>query len=135
MTERERLAQLLAGLATHGFTTILNRGEDAVVRDADGEEFALFASDQWVQAGQKLVDAEALRASLHASDAHQLALRLNSRFLGCRFALDDEENLCVLYDVYPDLAIEHVARALKQLAAVARTSLPLFEEVLGSDPN
>jgi hypothetical protein len=50
--------------------------------------------------------------------------------MGCRFGFDEDENLCVQYDIYPDMTAEHVALALTQMSYVAAACSPLFELVL-----
>lgn len=131
MTAAVRLEQLLGGLENFGFEIAHREPEQAVLRRTDDDAtYTLTADDSWVAAMQMILEAGALSVSKHAPAAIRFALELHGRYLGCRFGFDEDENLCVQYDVYPDMAVEHVALALTQMAYVAASTTPLFELVL-----
>lgn len=128
--ERTRLDQLLLDLQERGYETIDVESERAVIRNTEyGLVYVLTSGDEWVQAMQMMFDASQLQSPCRDS-ALTLALRLHSRFLGCRFGFDDEGNLAVQYDIYPEMTAHHIASALGQVHYVGSRSYPLFEEVL-----
>ena len=131
MTAASRLEQLLAGLESFGFEIAHREAEQAVLRRTDTDAtYTLTADDSWVAAMQMVLEAGQLTVSKHAPTAIRFALELHGRYLGCRFGFDEDENLCVQYDIYPDMNAEHVALALTQMAYVAASTTPLFELVL-----
>lgn len=126
-----RLDDLLTGLERYGLTIAHREPDQAVLhRASDDASFILAASDSWVSAMQLLFEEGELRASNHTAAAYRFALELHSRYMGCRFGFDEDENLCVQYDIYPDMSVEHVALALTQMSYVAAACGPLFELVL-----
>lgn len=126
-----RLEQLLKGLAKHDFEVVHVEADQAVIkRREDDASFILTASATWVSAMQMLFEDGELRASKHASAAFRFAMQLHGRYTGCRFGFDEDENLCVQYDIYPDVSPEHVALALTQMHYVGSACVPLFEVVL-----
>lgn len=127
-----RLDELLTDLRTHRFETVDYEHDQAVIRQTPEDvTFVLTHSDEWVQAAQTLLDAPAFAKRRLA--ICELAMRIHGRFLGVRFGFDEDEALVVQYDIYPDMSAEHVAFALGQLAYVATTTLPLFEECVNSE--
>src|ERR1041385_6227646 len=123
-----RLLELLSELEQHGFETIAPPKIDgalaqAVVRDVENDQtYALSASDAWVQAAQMLFESSRIENCGHNLEVMELALRLHSRFLGCRVGFDISNNLAVQYDVYPEFSAEHITLALAQLCYVVRLS-------------
>lgn len=130
MTE-SRLEQLLKGLAKHGFDIVHVETDQAVIKSRDTDAtFILTASDTWISAMQMLFEEGELRASKFAPAAYRFAMQLHGRYTGCRFGFDEDENLCVQYDIYPDVSADHVALALTQMHYVGSACVPLFEVVL-----
>ncbi len=126
-----RLDKLVSGLERFGLETAHRETDQAVLRRLeDDTSFILTASETWISAMQLIFEAGELRASKHTAAAFRFALELHSRYMGCRFGFDEDENLCVQYDVYPDMTAEHVALALTQMSYVAAACTPLFELVL-----
>jgi hypothetical protein len=127
---RNRLASVLRQLAEHGFQILVEEPDQALIRDRDENDYVLTGAEDWVQAAILVVEAKELKGPFF-HEATELALRLHSRFLGCRLGLDDEENLAVQYDIYPDLPVGHILLALGQLHYIGSVTSPLFREVLG----
>lgn len=131
MAQPSRLDQLLKGLKPLGFEITEADAEQAVIRNIEHDStFVLSSGDTWVSAMQMILDAAELHASEHAPTVFRFALELHSRFLGCRFGFDEDKNLCVQYDIYPDMTAQHVAQALTQLSYIAVTTVTLFQTVL-----
>ena len=139
MNEHAGLGALLVELGKHRYEIVHTGSGDgdchlseAVVRSIELEHtYLLTASDGWIQAMQTLVEAGVLESSPYMHQALHLALRLHARFLGCRFGFDEDNNLAVQYDIYPDMTTEHVLLALGQLYYVGSSTFVLFEEVFG----
>ena len=126
-----RFEQLLTALPRFGFEIAHREFDQAVLRRLeDDTSVILTASDTWISAMQLLFDAGELRASNHTPSAYRFAMQLHGRYMGCRFGFDEDENLCVQYDIYPDMDMQHIALALTQMAYVAAACQPLFELVL-----
>ena len=127
----DRLDHLVARLKPLGFECAHREPDQVVLRRVeDDASYILTASDTWISAMQPLIEAGALAASKHTPAAFRFVLELHSRYMGCRIGFDEDENLCVQYDIYPDMSAEHVGLALTQMAYIAAATAPLFEVVL-----
>lgn len=127
------MSQLFKGfvdaLTRLGFGVLHLEDNQAVVRsDEIGATFVVSASGEWLQAAQTLIDGEDMVDDSRSSIA-DLGMRINSRFLGCRFAFDNDGSLSAIVDIYPGSSAEHGRIALAQLAYVAHAAMPLFAEV------
>lgn len=129
MTTAHAFKELLIALAKRHFEVIHEQEDQAVVRSTELDAtFVLTRAGEWVQAEQTLLERDALTDNARLAAA-ELALRIHSRFLGCRFAFDDDGSLKAVVDVFPGTSVPHLIVMLSQLAYIASTILPLFEEV------
>lgn len=123
------LDDLLRNLASLEFEVLHQEDDQAVIRAREyGATFVLTAAGDWIQVSQALLDGDEIEDQVRPMAA-DLALRIQGRFLGCRFAWDEDGALSALLDLFPGTPIEVVTRALAQLSYVASATLPLFGEL------
>jgi hypothetical protein len=123
----DSLEQLLSGLMEIGYDVPERTSDAALVRWREsGALFGLSCSGQWTQASQTILDADEI-PDWRRKDLADLALRIQFRYLGCRFAFDPEDgSLAVLVDIYPGSSAEVAALALSQAAFVGAATQVLF---------
>lgn len=118
----------LGTLTGQSYSILHEERDQAVVRSSDNSTFIVSCVGDWIRVAQTLLEEDEFAPQFRNQIA-ELALRIQSRFIGCRFAFDDDGSLDVVIDLLADTPEEMVGVALDQLAYVGSATLPLFVEV------
>ncbi len=93
--------------------------------------FMVLQSDEWIQIASGVVELEELESSTGLVVLYQFLLGLQGRYLGCRFAVDDDSGLVVVSDVYPgNQSARHIVNVMAQLDGVCGALIPLIRSTL-----
>ena len=123
----ERIPSFLEDLRGLDYEVIHAESFQAVVCSPEEVRYVIAGAGDWIQASQTIVDGEDVTESARAKIAG-LALRVQSRFLGCRFCFGEDGSLNAVVDIFPGTPASLVRLVLGQLGYIAASVVPLFAE-------
>jgi hypothetical protein len=121
------LSEVVSQLADYGYR-IERRGDGhyTVINVSECNQFDIVRCDDWLQITQILLPS----GSSETARIAEFALALHMRCFGCRLAVDNGGNVCIVADVYPfERTPSFISQILTQLACVGDLVQPLLEEV------
>ncbi len=124
------LREVAAAAKAEGYRVQVWEQDALLLETGEANTITLRAEGPWRVAMILVATAEELAAPGARARVAELALRLHSRYLGCRFGDESGGNLVASVDLYPDLRSEQIMTRLAQLEDVAATAVELFERVV-----
>jgi len=130
---------LLEDLQKDNFEIMNKERQQAVIKLPDSDNVFIFLlSGDWLQVAAVLIENIELDKYLYRNLIGEIVLRIHSRYLGCRIGYDEDANLTIQNDIYPENQEgRHVAQVLWQMNYIGSAILPLIQETLlnGKFPN
>ena len=125
--------QTLEELRAQGFS-VEPSGERALVLLPDSaSSFVLLHAGEWVQVATCVLEETELDDDTARPALNEFLLRVHARYLGCRFAYDEDGSLVMATDIYPEnLAADHLANVVIQMDFVVSALLPLIRSTQSS---
>lgn len=126
--------ELLNNIEKKNFKIINKENDQAVVQLPNSNNcFVLLRSGSWLQVAAILIENDEMTKSSFVNLLGETVLRIHSRYLGCRIGYDDDNNLTIQQDIYPEnQKPEHLERVFWQMNYVGNSILPLIEKTLNS---
>jgi len=85
----------------------------------NGQIFEIFEIGGWIQVGSNILSEEELDCYDYIDEIKDFVLNLNSRCLGCRFALEPDGTLLLVEDIpVEQLTIEKIYQAIDAISYV-----------------
>ena len=89
--------------------------------------FMVLQAGGWIQIASGIIEREEVEACARPVALYEFLLQLQGRYLGCRFALDDDSGLVIVSDIYPGTqGTTHLVNVMAQLDGVCGALSPLI---------
>lgn len=93
--------------------------------------FMVLQADEWIQIASGILEPEEVDSCARPVVLYEFLLRLQGRYLGCRFTLDDDSGLVIVSDIYPGTqGTTHLVSVMAQLDGVCGALSPLIRSTL-----
>lgn len=124
--------KLLNELLKDNFEIISKERNQLVINLPDSEStFVLLLSGDWLQVAAILLEKNDLEKFPYINLIGEVVLRIHTRYLGCRIGYDEDSNLTIQNDIYPENQRgNHIGHVLWQMDYIGNAILPLIQETL-----